>query len=125
MGNYSTREVEALGEDIAKKFAFTLHRKIVENAPVDTGRLRNSFTVIKQGNEYVVGTNLEYAIYLELGTGIYGPKRRPIRPKRAKALHWIDRKTRKDVFATQVKGIKPMHYIWKSIMEAMKEFKGR
>ncbi len=114
-----------MSEKIARDFAFLLHRKLVENSPVDTGRLRNSWTVEKQGTDWYVGTNLPYALYLELGTGIYGPKRRPIRPKRAKALHWVDRNTGKDVFATQVKGIKPRHYIWNSIMEAIREFKGK
>lgn len=36
--------------------------------PVDTGRLRNSITH-ETGNDYVyIGTNVEYAPYVELGT---------------------------------------------------------
>lgn len=35
-----------------------------------------------------VGTNLHYAPYVEEGTGIYGPKGRPITPKAAKVLAW-------------------------------------
>lgn len=35
-----------------------------------------------------VGTNLHYAPYVEYGTGIYGPKGQPIRPKTAKVLAW-------------------------------------
>ncbi len=35
-----------------------------------------------------VGTNLHYAPYVEYGTGVYGPKGQPIRPRRAKALAW-------------------------------------
>lgn len=38
-------------------------------APVDTGRLRNSITHKPQGNNTeVVQTNVEYAIYQEMGT---------------------------------------------------------
>lgn len=38
-------------------------------APVDTGRLRNSITHKPQGkNTEVVQTNVEYAIYQEMGT---------------------------------------------------------
>lgn len=37
--------------------------------PVDTGRLRNSITHAVEGSEAVViGTNVEYAPYVELGT---------------------------------------------------------
>lgn len=35
-----------------------------------------------------VGTKLPYGVYLEFGTGIYGPKKQVIRPKRAKVLAW-------------------------------------
>jgi HK97 gp10 family phage protein len=40
------------------------------NAPVDTGRLRNSITsqVLKGENAVVIGTNVEYAPYQELST---------------------------------------------------------
>ena len=41
--------------------------------PVDTGNLRNSIThqVSENGREVYIGTNMEYAPYVELGTGIY------------------------------------------------------
>ena len=38
-------------------------------APVDTGRLRNSIThEVENGNAALVGSNVEYAPYVELGT---------------------------------------------------------
>lgn len=40
-------------------------------SPVDTGALRNSITHTVDGNMATVGTNQEYAIYQELGTGKY------------------------------------------------------
>lgn len=36
--------------------------------PVDTGRLRNSITHVVQGDSVYVGTNVEYAPHVELGT---------------------------------------------------------
>lgn len=41
--------------------------------PVDTGNLRNSIshTVDEQEPAAIIGTNSEYAPYVELGTGIY------------------------------------------------------
>lgn len=35
-----------------------------------------------------VGTNIPYAKYLETGTGIFGPKKAPIKPKSGKFLAW-------------------------------------
>jgi len=57
---------------------------------VDTGNLRSSIGV--QLREYNgvpvvrIGTNVKYATYVRYGTGIYGPYRRPIVPKRAKVM---------------------------------------
>ena len=44
----------------------------MQNA-VDTGQLRNSITHKVQDDTVYIGTNLEYAPYVELGTGIYYP----------------------------------------------------
>ena len=38
--------------------------------PVDTGALRNSITYKVTGDECIIGTNMHYAPYIELGTGI-------------------------------------------------------
>lgn len=48
--------------------------------PVDTGRLRNSITYSVDGNDCYIGTNVEYAPYIEFGTGIHaetGGRRTP------------------------------------------------
>lgn len=37
----------------------------------DTGRLRNSLTHATDDDSAYIGTNVEYGIYVELGTGIY------------------------------------------------------
>lgn len=45
----------------------------VANAPVDTGRLRQSIVVEQtDGTSVTVGTNVEYGIYVEFGTGSKG-----------------------------------------------------
>ena len=48
-------------------------------APVDTGNLRNSIThtVVQNENAAYIGTNVEYAVYQELGTGKYVSGGRP------------------------------------------------
>ncbi len=53
------------GEDVRAEAA--------ANAPVDTGRLRQSIVVEQtDGTSVTVGTNLEYGIYVEFGTGSKG-----------------------------------------------------
>lgn len=60
--------------------------------PVDQGRLRSSITheLVEVGGDLVVriGTNVSYARFVHDGTGIYGPSRQPIRPRRSKVLAW-------------------------------------
>ncbi len=52
---------------------------IVENeakmrCPVDDGQLRQSITHEVDNNEGYVGTNVEYAPYVEIGTGLFSSK---------------------------------------------------
>lgn len=51
----------------------------IDLAPVDTGRLQNSIThtVVPEEVAVYIGTNVEYAPYVELGTGKYYPGGRP------------------------------------------------
>ena len=42
-----------------------------ENCPVDSGQLRNSITSNVSGETGEVGTNVEYAPYVEYGTGVF------------------------------------------------------
>jgi hypothetical protein len=59
-------------------------------APVDEGTLRASLqgTVEVSGPLVIgrVGSHLEYALFLHFGTGIYGPRGRPITPVSSKVL---------------------------------------
>lgn len=73
-----------------------------------TGNTRNAIHggVDSVGDETViyVAHGSEVGVYHELGTGIYGPKKRPIVPVKAKALRF--KVNGKEVFARSVKGIK-------------------
>lgn len=61
-------------------------------APYRTGHLRRSIIsrVYWLGNTLigVIGTTVFYAPYLEMGTGLYGPRNRPIVPVKARALRF-------------------------------------
>lgn len=51
-----------------------------KDCPVDTGNLRGSITYAVEGDDCYIGTNVEYAPYIEFGTGIYaetGGRRTP------------------------------------------------
>ena len=57
-------------EKIIRDLAYAIHADIVEHEHVDTGRLRSSYVVQKVGYaQYVVGTNVEYAPYVEVRYG--------------------------------------------------------
>lgn len=63
-------------EKALTKGCLIVERKAKENAPVSTGTLRSSITheVDRTKQEGIIGTNLEYAPYVEIGTGIYSSK---------------------------------------------------
>lgn len=73
-------------------------------APHRTGTLQRSILVDVKDLVGTVSVNEKYGIYLEQGTGIYGPMGRPITPKRASVLAW--KGAGGTVFARSVKGMK-------------------
>ncbi len=77
--------------DAVNKSLTNYQREAKLNVPVDTGRLRSSILVnpatITEGGTLTkvsgsVGTSVSYAANVELGTGIYGPNKAPILPKK-------------------------------------------
>ena len=80
-------------------------------APVDNGTYRASlqYLVFARGTSVIlrVGSDLHYAEYIAKGTGIYGPKHRPIRPVHRKFLKFKPKGATRFVFARQVKGSPP------------------
>lgn len=74
---------EAVKRDIAKAISngleaigMTAETYAKEDCPVDTGRLRNSITheVSDKEQAVYIGTNVEYAPYVELGTSKQAPR---------------------------------------------------
>lgn len=90
--------------------------------PVNTGRLRASITkeVIIDSNSPVarVGTNVEYAIFVHNGTGIYGPRGTPIVPRVSRFLVFTPRGSSDKVFARQVRGIRPRPFLKEALEDA-------
>lgn len=97
-------------------------------APVDEGRLRASLaiTYTRVGGNAVaqIGSNLPYAIFVEQGTGLYGPRASRIYPKRGKFMVWPVKnnsgtgrrrykggKTQTHVFARSTAGMKARPFL--------------
>ena len=109
----SPEDIEAIGNQAVS------HAKsnITRASRVDTGAMRNSvshFTVESEQTVYV-GTNQEYAVYHELGTGIHleggGGRQTPWRYKDAKG-NWHT-----------TRGITPIHFLKRAIQEHADEYK--
>lgn len=98
------------------------------NAPVDQGGLRGSLhmehATIDGQPAVRIGSNLQYALYVHEGTGIYGPKGTPIRPNGHPFLRWPFKNnsgsgrrrykagaTAAFVYAREVKGVRPRPFL--------------
>lgn len=82
--NEVSKNLEKLADELNTKYLYkamadacaVVRNDAIKNAPQDTGALKRSieFEVAPDGTEGVVYTNLEYAPYVEVGTGIYSTK---------------------------------------------------
>lgn len=108
--------------------------------PVDNGRLRSSLKMqirrIDKVPVAVVGTNLQYGLYVHEGTGIYGPRKTPIVPVNKRVLSWLPKRQvtrsyidkngkrrnvyakRVRVFAKQSRGSRPVPFLRDALIQA-------
>ena len=93
----------------------------IVNVPVDTGALKQSITHKVVEDEVFIGTNLEYAPYVELGTGIYasegGGRRTPWSYVAGKGSKYYEGGK---VHITQ--GQKPTHFLKRAVTEHQNEY---
>lgn len=93
---------------------------IKNQTPVDTGKLKGSWTPKLSRDKLVVKNSRNYAIFVEKGTGIFSSEgRHRIFPKTAKAMHAKIDKT--DVFFTNSRGQPGRHMAEKGFMEYRKK----
>jgi len=82
---------------------------------VNTGMLRSDIQVqliaVTGSPKVRVGTNRKYARWVHDGTGIYGPRKMPITPKRAKALSFKSSTTGRRVTVRSVKGMRKNEFL--------------
>ena len=91
--------------------------RLKEVCPRDTGQGAQSITTKPNGNTEGSVWGLFYLALIDRGTGIYGPGGQPIRPVRAKALHFF-LKDGTEMFCKSVRGVKPMRWISKGVDRA-------
>ena len=81
---------------------------------VDTGRLRNSITHAVDGDDAIIGTNVEYGKYVELGTGIYAEEGGRTTP-------WFYKDDEGNWHYTH--GMKPRPFLGPAVTEHVNEYK--
>lgn len=100
---------KALGRGAAR-----IQAAVKELTPVDTGNLQNKiFVAHEKMMEYSVTTNVEYALYVEYGTGKLGD---PTVPHTSKD-HWTYYSDKLQMFIT-THGQKPAHMFTKGFASA-------
>ena len=120
--NIDTGKVDRIVKGIARRkmllaseFAVTIAKV---HAPVDTGRLRSSVTKVISPDfkSAKIGTNVEYAPYVEFGTGIYAEN------GKGRKTRWRTPvvKYKNKEFAFWTRGQKPQRFLRK-ILDFKKE----
>ncbi|MDD7665132.1 MAG: HK97 gp10 family phage protein, partial [Lachnospiraceae bacterium] len=85
---------------------------LTEFPRVDTGRLRNSVSHARNGDDEYIGTNVEYAPYVELGTGVYAETNEG-QPGGGRSEPWFYKDDKGVGHIT--KGMKPAHFLKKAV----------
>jgi len=86
-----------------------------DNSRVDTGRLRNSVAHAVREHDAYIGSNVEYAPYHELGTGIYASQ------AGGRQTPWTYRDAKGNFHKTR--GLYPIHFLKKAASEHSEEYK--
>ena len=89
-----------------RKITLWAHKTVMQSTPVDTGRLRASATSQILGEMGKIGTNVEYAQFVEYGTRYMEPR------------HVVEGSS------TRVLGKGPFTYTMEKLQEKIKEFLG-
>lgn len=88
---------------------------ITQEERVDTGALRNSVSHAVSGEAAYIGSNLPYAVYNELGTGIYASQGNG----RKSPWYYVGRDGKRH----RTVGLKPIHFLKRAIQEHTAEYK--
>ena len=106
-------QIRAALEAIGNQAVSHAKNRVAEESRIDSGTLRNEITHQVEDKECYVGTNTEYAIYNEMGTGVYiaGGRTSPWAFKDKKG-EWHN-----------TRGMKPIHMIRDAAAEHTDEYR--
>ncbi|NMO00831.1 HK97 gp10 family phage protein [Gordonia sp. TBRC 11910] len=127
------RDLQQAGLRWGNRIGRRIVNEAKEECPVDEGALRSSLShvVIQSGTKTttIVGSEEEYAKYVNDGTGIHGPHQTPIVPVSAKALKFrasmkgAQKRPSKDkrpwVFAKSVAGQKANPFLARALRNVL------
>ena len=109
------RQIEGALEACGIQAVSHAKQNITEAGRIDTGAMINSMTHQVEGDTCYVGTNNEYAIYHEYGTGIYADG------GKGRKTPWMFQDKHGEWHWTH--GIKPIHFLKNAIMNHAEEYK--
>ena len=99
-------------EQALNKACILVENQAKENCPVDTGELRMSITHYVEGDTGVVGTNKQYAPYVEYGTGLFA------REGNGRQTPWSYQDAKGEWHST--KGQKPQPFLEPALLDKQK-----
>ena len=110
---------DAVGPGWQREAGELAETAVTASMPFITGNMRFLTThepfTDDLGNPSVrVTGHAEYTIYVDQGTGLYGPLKRWITPKTAKALSWIGEGGRR-VTRSRVRGQRGQHFFYRGL----------
>lgn len=107
-------QIQAALEACGNQAVSHAKKNITEAGRVDTGSMRNRMTHQVEGDTCYVGTNNEYAIYHELGTGIYTDGG----GGRQTGWFYVDAKGKGHF----TRGMKPIHFLKNALTNHISEY---
>lgn len=115
------RDVASFVAKLGKRIALRATR----GAPRDTGRLSSSIKAGRVATKGLkasvkVSTETGYGLYPEIGTGVFGPTGRPIRPKKAPFLVFQPRGLGHVIRVRSVRGQPGQHYMRQALISEIR-----
>jgi len=119
--NYIKSNLETINIDMLHQLGEAIvaeaRSNLQNNTNIDSGTLLSSIMILEEtGDMIVIGTNSDYASYIEYGRG-------PVRPlKEGGWLHWIDKTSGKDVFAKFANATEPSPFLEPAVISVTANF---
>ena len=89
---------------------------IQQNQNINSGSLLSSIKILADnGDSLVIGSDMDYAGYIEYGRG-------PVRPINKQYLSWIDKSSGKRIFAKYAKATEPQPFMEPAVILKLEKF---